>query len=70
MIMKKGVSKLEFVKSLEETLKLTRVGIKELLLKDDGNTITVVYQNGYERDINIAMNSALAIIEDVVTRLY
>lgn len=67
--MKSGVSKLEFIKSLEETLKLTRLDIEKLLLKDN-DTVTIVFRGGHTKDVNIALNSGLAIIEDIVLKLY
>ena len=66
--MRQGVTKQEFIESFEQTLKLTRIGVESLVLKDD-DTLTVTYRGGYSKDINIALNSARAIIEDVMRRL-
>ena len=66
--MKQGVTKQEFIESFEQTLKLTRIGVESLVLKDD-DTLTVTYRDGYYKNINIALNSAKAIIEDVMRRL-
>lgn len=62
--MKKGVSKAEFIKSLETTLKLTREEISSLEFKDD-ETVIIHYEHGYQRPVNIACNSGIAIIRDI-----
>lgn len=66
--MRQGVTKQEFIESFEQTLKLTRIGVESLVLKDN-DTLTVTYRGGHSKDINIALNSARAIIEDVMRRL-
>lgn len=62
--MKEGVSKEEFIKSLESTLKLTREGISRLELKDE-ETVIIYFSNNYFKEVNIACNSAIAIVRDV-----
>lgn len=62
--MKKGVTKEEFIKSLENTLKLTREEITRLELRDP-ETVIIHYDHGYSKAVNIACNSAIAIIRDV-----
>jgi predicted Ser/Thr protein kinase len=63
--MKTGVTKKQLVKSLGETLSLTREGISHLELKDN-DTVIIHWNHGYQREVNIACDSGLAIIEDVV----
>ena len=63
--MKQGVTKKEFIKSLESTLKLTRERITGLELKDD-EIVTIHFHGGYSKSVSIACNSALAIIKDVI----
>ena len=62
--MKAGVTKEQLVKSLGETLSLTREGISHLELKDN-DTVIIHWNNGYQREVNIACDSGLAIIKDV-----
>ena len=66
--MKQGVSKKEFVERLGEVLSLTREGVESLVLKDK-DTVIVVYEGGYEKEVNIAMNSAIAIVRDVAKNI-
>lgn len=66
--MKQGVSKQMLVDSLSETLRLTREGVDHLELKDN-DTVVIHYRCGYERPVNIALNSGLAIIKDVARRV-
>lgn len=63
--MKEGITKREFIQSLESTLKLTREGITSLELEDE-ETLLIHFKNNYTKKVNIACNSALAIIKDVV----
>lgn len=66
--MKAGVTKKELIASLEQTLKLTREGVAGLeLLGED--TVVIKYTGGYQREVNIAMNSGMAIIRDVAKRI-
>lgn len=66
--MKAGVTKVELVKSLGETLALTREGISYLELKDN-DTIIIHWNHGYQREVNIHMDSGLAIIKDVLKNI-
>lgn len=63
--MKAGVTKDQLVKGLGETLSLTREGISHLELKDN-DTVIIHWKHGYQREVNIARDSGLAIIKDVV----
>lgn len=62
--MKTGVTKEQFIKSLEQTLKLTRAGVESLELADE-ETVVIHYEGGGKRPVNIALDSATAIIRDV-----
>lgn len=62
--MKIGVSKQELIDSLSETLSLTRERVDHLELKDN-DTVVIHYKGGYQKPVNIAMDSGLAIILDV-----
>ena len=62
--MKHGVTKEQFIKSLEDTLKLTRAEVDSLELVDD-DTVVIHYEGGGKRPVNIALDSATAIIRDV-----
>ena len=65
MTMKAGVTKEELIRSLEQTVKLTREGVQRLELADN-ETVIIHYESGASRNVNIAMDSGLAIIRDVV----
>jgi hypothetical protein len=60
----------EFMESFEKTLKLCNLNIKSVKINDDNTYVTVTYNNNYQKKINISGNSNLAIIDDVVSRLY
>lgn len=62
--MKEGVTKEQLVKSLAETLKLTREGVIDLEIKDE-DTVVIHYRCGHKKEVNIRLNSGLAIIWDV-----
>lgn len=62
--MRPGVTKKELIKSLEQTVKLTREEVLGLELVDD-ETVVIHYESGANRSVNIAMDSGLAIIKDV-----
>lgn len=62
--MKTGVTKEQFIKSLEQTLKLTRAGVESLELADE-EIVVIHYEGGGKRSVNIALDSATAIIRDV-----
>ena len=64
--MRTGITKKQFIKSLEQTLRLTRAGVKNLELVDD-ETIIIHYEGGGKRPVNIALDSATAIIRDVAS---
>ena len=62
--MRPGVTKKELIKSLEQTVKLTREEVLGLELVDD-ETVVIHYESGANRSVNIVMDSGLAIIKDV-----
>ena len=62
--MRDGVTKKQLIESLSETLSLTRAGVDHLELLDE-DTVVIHYIGGASRKVNIAMNSAMAIIRDV-----
>ena len=66
--MRAGVTKAELVKSLGETLALTREGISHLELKDN-DTVIICWNHGYKREVNIHMDSGLAIMKDVLKNI-
>lgn len=71
--MKEGITKQEFIKSLENTLKLTRAGDSIDRLELEGacqNYVLVVFKDGYRKFVDINCDSGIAIITDVVKRLY
>jgi len=65
--MKKGVTKQELVKSLEETLKLTREEVVslELTSRHEPEDTVIIHFKGGDKTVNISMDSGLAIIRDV-----
>lgn len=58
-------SKKEILSSLEFTLKLTGMDIATLELKDE-DTVIVHYASSASKAVNIAMDSHIAIVKDVV----
>lgn len=64
--MRTGVTKKQFIKSLEQTLRLTRAGVKSLELVDN-ETVIIHYEGGGKRPVNIALDSATVIIRDVAS---
>ncbi len=66
--MKAGITKEQLVKSLGETLSLTREGISHLELKDN-DTVIIHWNHGYTREVNIHMDSGLEIMKDVLKNI-
>lgn len=66
--MKAGVSKKEFIEAYGKVLSMTREGVDRLELLDD-DFVNIVYNNGYKRKVDIACNSAMAIIRDVARKV-
>lgn len=65
-------NKEEIIMRLKILLKATRAGsdIKDMILNDRQDTVTLLFEQGGVRDVNIAADSGIAIIEDVVRALY
>ena len=66
--MKNGVTREDFIKSLEATLKLTRIGIERLELI--GDNVNIWYDTGWKKVVNIECDSGIAIISDVLKGIY
>lgn len=65
--MKPGVTKQQLIKSLEETLKLTRENIVglELTTRHVPEDTVIIHFGGGDKTVNIACDSGIAIIRDV-----
>lgn len=63
-----GADRALFVENLGVLLSQTREGIQQAYLDYD-DMVHVVYHGGSEKLINVAMDSYMAIIRDVVKRL-
>lgn len=66
--MKAGVSKQQFIEALEDVLKLTREEVNHLVLQDQ-DTVIIYYESGGSKRVNIALDSGIAIIRDVVKNI-
>lgn len=66
--MKAGVTKEKFIEKYSELLFMTREGVSHLELKDS-ETVVICYKNGYEKTVNIACNSGIAIIRDIARQV-
>ncbi len=57
---------------LKWLLKATREGsgIETLVLSEDEKNVTIMFNSGSTRDVNIECDSGIAIIRDVVKSLY
>ena len=64
-------NKEEIILRLKLLLQVTRAGsgIEELLLNETQSRVTIVYQGGYKREVDIAGDSGYAIIQDVMKML-
>jgi hypothetical protein len=66
--MKAGVTKERFIEKYSELLFMTREGVSHLELQD-AETVVIHYKDGAEKTVNIACDSALAIIKDVASQV-
>lgn len=57
--------KAKFISALSALLEMTREGVVDLALSEDGETVTILYDSGFTRPVNIACDSYTAIIRDV-----
>lgn len=64
-------NKKEIVIRLKVLLKATRAGddIKNLVLSEDENFVTIVWENGYKKDVCVEADSGIALIRDVMNAL-
>ncbi len=44
-------------------------GMERLLLSEDEQTVTIVFQDGHQRDVNVACDSGIAMVRDVISAL-
>lgn len=66
--MKEGITKERFIEKYSELLFMTREGVSHLELQDE-ETVVICYKEGYKKTVNIACNSAMAIIRDVARQI-
>lgn len=64
-------NKKEIVIRLGILLKATRAGndIKTLVLSEDENFVTIIWENGYRKDVCVEADSGVALIRDVMSVL-
>lgn len=63
--------KKEIIFWLKQTLRATRAGadIAKMDLMDGGDTVRILFNSGCTKEVNIACDSGIAIIKDVVASL-
>lgn len=59
------MDKVQFVKKLSDFLKTTEVDVEEIYLKNE-ETAVIRFINSYEKKVDIACDSNMAIVLDVV----
>lgn len=64
--MLKHLSSRFFIKLFETTLVAAKCSVKSLELLEREEIVVLTFDNGYEKRVNIACNSKLAIISDVL----
>lgn len=64
-------NKEDIVKRLKLLLIITKAGgnVADLLLNDEQDGVTILFQDGSRKYVDIAGDSGIAIIEDVISRL-
>lgn len=64
-------NKKEIVLRLKLLLNATRAGddIKKLDLSEEENFVTIIWENGYQKDVCVEADSGIALIRDVVSAL-
>lgn len=60
-----ALDKVMFITNLAGLLRQTREGVVDLALSEDGETVTILFDGGGTRRVNIACDSYHAIILDV-----
>ena len=58
-----------FVENLGWLLSKTRTGVVSAALDSEREIVTVTFDNGYEKRVNVACDSYIAIIQDVVKHI-
>ena len=58
-----------FVENLGWLLSQTRTGVVSAALDSEREIVTVTFDNGYEKRVNVACDSYIAIIQDVVKHI-
>lgn len=61
--------KKELISRMTEMLWVAEVDVRDLRLSEDGNTVTIRFNSGWEKVVNIECDSRLAIINDVLKAL-
>ncbi len=66
--MKMNENKKEIVLRLKLLLNATRAGddIRKLVLSEDENFVTIIWENGYQKDVCVEADSGTALIRDVL----
>lgn len=63
--MRQGITKAELVASLAGTLQMLDEQVRDLELSEDGNTVTIIFEGGYRKAVNVHCDSGIALIRDV-----
>ncbi len=58
-----------FISNFAAQLRQTREGIVDLALSEDGNTVTILFDGGGTRKVNIACDSYVAIMRDILAAI-
>lgn len=58
-----------FVENLGWLLSQTRTGVVSAALDSENDIVTVTFENGYTKRVNVACDSYIAIIRDVAKRI-
>ncbi len=61
-------NKKDIVSRLSVLMKATRAGedVHKMILSEDENEVTIRFQSGYERTVNVECDSGIALIQDVI----
>lgn len=61
-------NKKDIIMRLTLLLKATRAGsgIKKLVLSEDQKTVSIEFDSGGSRDVNVACDSGIALVQDVI----
>lgn len=61
--------KARFISALAVLLQMTRERVVGLSLSEDGEMVTLLYDGGFKKTVNIACDSYMAIIRDVAKKV-